>query len=234
VVTGKSLFSLLFGLLFISAFGLRLVAAEDSPPPPVEKPTIITAQEWGSEPDPIPDDRRHRPRFITIHHAGVTWTEDDEPVRRLRGLQAWGKRDRNWPDIPYHFMIAPDGRVFEGRSLEYEPETNTNYDVRGHIGVHLWGNFGEQRVSREQLESAVRLIAWLSQEHEIPTETIRGHMDHASTGCPGKDLYRYIEQSLVRQWVDQALAGEDPDVELLPPLPDGPLEMIPQPAATRP
>ncbi len=196
--------------------------------PEVPRPAIVSAEQWGSEPDPIPESRRHEPRFLTVHHAGVLWKPQDEPVRKLRGLQSWGKRDKGWPDLPYHFLIAPDGRIFEGRSLAYEPETNTNYDVSGHVGVQVWGNFEEQRVSVEQLESLTTLLAWLSQELAIDPATIRGHRDVAAgTTCPGKDLYRYVESGRLRRWVEAMRADEAVRVEVGPELDGGPSEVIP-------
>ena len=193
----------------------------------VPKPTIVSASEWGSEPDPIPEERRHTPRYLTIHHSGVLWNEDDEPLARLRGLQSWGRSHRGWPDLPYHYLIAPDGRIFEGRSVEYEPETNTDYDTMGHIGVQAWGSFGAQRVSIEQIESLVALLAWLAEEHEIDPRTIQGHKDVAQTACPGDDLYRYIADGTISGWVRETIRGQDPEIRLKPPLPDGPTEMIP-------
>lgn len=197
----------------------------------VAKPPLVTAEEWGSAPQPIPDEKRHTPVRITVHHAGVIWPEDADPVQRIRNLQSWGQRDRDWPDLPYHYLISPDGSIFEGRPVAYVPETNTNYDVNGHIGIQLWGNFMEQRVVEEQLTAAVDLIAWLCLEHKIDAATISGHKDVApGTSCPGLDLYRYIEDGHLEGWVRTRLSGGTPDVKPLPPLEDGPTTWIPKPA----
>lgn len=200
---------------------------------------FVTAQEWGSDPDPLPDSRRHTPRFVTLHHAGVLWTNDRDPVAFIRNMQAWGKkrpeiepppRDTYWPDLPYHFLIAPDGRIFEGRSLDYEPESNTKYDLQGHIGVELMGNFEAQRPSPAQVESAVRLVAWLLAKYDLPLEAIGTHalVAKGQTSCPGRDFARYCEGDPwpLRTWVDRVLHGEDPEIELGPPLEDGPTVLI--------
>jgi hypothetical protein len=203
----------------------------------VAKPDIVTREDWGSTPDPIPDSRRHTPTYVTIHHAGVLWTNSQEPEEFLRNMQAWGKRrpevehpPRNtyWPDLAYHFLIAPDGRIFEGRPLEYEPESNTNYDLAGNINVELMGDFGRQRPSREQLELLVRLTAWLMQELEIGMTEVRTHRDAApgQTECPGADLYRYFEDGQFEEWVAATARGEDPAVDPGAPLDGGPTEVI--------
>ncbi len=201
----------------------------------VEKPSTISAEQWGSDPLQIPEERKHTPKFITIHHAGVDWKAGSDPFKKIRDLQAWGKKTvedggKNWPDLPYHFLIAPDGRVFEGRPLEYEPETNTNYDVHGHIGVQLWGNFEVQRISSHQVTSAIHLVAWLSQEYGVDDALIGGHRDVAEdTSCPGADFYRYLEDGKFLGWVNRFRDGESAVIDLGPALEGGPTEMIPMP-----
>lgn len=206
---------------------------------PVERPAIVSAAEWGSVPQPIADERRQVVTQLTVHHAGELWKPTDDPVKKLKGLQKYGQTQKNWPDLPYHFMIAPDGRVFEGRSMDYEPETNTNYITNGHVGVNLWGNFEEQRVSREQLVALVDVLAWLCDKNAIDPATIAGHKDRletstAETGkakttlCPGRDFHRYILDGDIARWVEQRLAGQTPAIAIKEPLPDGPLVEIPK------
>ncbi|MGF1574196.1 MAG: peptidoglycan recognition family protein [Sumerlaeia bacterium] len=197
----------------------------------VPMPTIITAAEWGSNPDSLVG-REHTPKFATIHHAGVNWKPTDDPVAKLQGLQSWGKRDKQWPDVPYHYLISPDGNIYEGRNTTYEPETNTNYDTSGTINIHLWGNFDNQRATLEQIASTVAITAYVCQRYNISPETIGGHKDRVGPGetsCPGNDLYRYIENGSMQQWVEETLAGEQPVIALLDPLPEGPYIFIGQP-----
>src|SRR5262245_8126416 len=215
-----------------------------SPPKAVvsRPPRIVTRDEWGSKPDPIPASRKQTPRFITIHHAGVVWTNSKDPAQFVRDMQAWGKkrpqiekppRDTFWPDLPYHFLVAPDGRIFEGRPIEYEPESNTKYPLAGNIGVEMMGNFEVQRPSPQQLQSCVRLVAWLAQEYKIDVDHIRGHKDAApgQTSCPGKDFYRYLEDGTFRKWISATMRGEHPEVKEGSPLQGGPTAPIP---TTRP
>ncbi len=202
------------------------------------RPTnIVTREEWKSDPSPIPDERKHTPRYITLHHAGVLWTNSQTPEQFIRNMQAWGKRrpeieqpPRNtyWPDLPYHFLIAPDGRIFEGRPIEYEPESNTKYELAGNLGVEMMGDFNQQRPSPAQLESAVRLTAWLADEHKIAADAIRTHQDAApgSTSCPGADFSRYFENGAFKHWVKQVQQGKQPKIAPGKPLPDGPTELI--------
>jgi hypothetical protein len=198
----------------------------------VEKPAIVSAKEWGSDPQPIPDERKHTPKYITIHHAGVLVKSTTDPTKFVKNMQGWGQREKKWPDLAYHFLIAPDGRIFEGRSLAYEPESNTKYPLQGHIGVELMGNFEIQRMSPKQLDSLVKLNAWLCRELKIDPKDIGGHNDRApkQTSCPGKDLYRYIEDGQISKWVAAILAGKPVEVKERPALPDGPTIYVGDPA----
>lgn len=204
----------------------------------VPKPkNIVTREQWGSKADPIPDSRRHTPEWITIHHAGVLWTNTVEPAQFIRNMQSWGKRrpeieqpPRNtyWPDLAYHFMIAPDGKIYEARPIEFEPESNTKYDLAGNIGVEMMGNFDKQRPSRAQLKSVVELTAWLMDEHGIDINHVRTHRDAAprQTGCPGRDFYRYFEDGKFKKWVTAVMSGKQPKINPGPPLPKGPTVLV--------
>jgi N-acetyl-anhydromuramyl-L-alanine amidase AmpD len=210
-------------------FAFGSLAQPTTKPSSIARPPIVSARQWGSQPQPIGDDHKHTPQFITIHHAGELWTGKKTPEEYLRAMQKWGQREKGWPDLPYHFLIAPDGRIFEGRPIAYEPQSNTNYSLAGNIGVELFGNFEEQRPSAEQLRSCVKLCAWLAAEQHIDEKNIRGHKDAApgQTVCPGKDFYRYLESGDFPRWVRETTAGLDPHIEAGEPLPDGPTAPIP-------
>jgi hypothetical protein len=204
----------------------------------VQKPPIVSAKDWGSTPQPIPDSRKHTPEFVTIHHAGVLWQAKVAPATLVKNMQSWGQREKHWPDLPYHFLIAPDGTIFQGRDLIYEPESNTKYLLKGNIGVEMMGNFEQQRPSLQQIESCVKLTAWLCQENRIDMSNVRGHRDAApnQTDCPGRDFYRYLDSGEFRHWVQETMEGRQPKIDPGPPLPNGPTQMIPTtaPAATQP
>src|SRR4051794_10933448 len=89
-------------------------AAEVPDAPAVPRPAIVSAAEWGSKPQPIPDARKQTPKYVTIHHAGVLWAAKVAPAAFVRNMQSWGQKEKGWPDLAYHFLIAPDGSIFEG------------------------------------------------------------------------------------------------------------------------
>ncbi|MBX9568013.1 MAG: peptidoglycan recognition protein family protein [Candidatus Obscuribacterales bacterium] len=217
---------------------LPVYAKKISPPP------IVTPAEWGSNPHPIPDDKKQIPQWITIHHAGELWHYGEDPAEFVRRMQIWGQnrpklekppRDTYWPDLPYHFLIAPDGRIFQGRPVTYEPESNTKYPLNGNIGVEMMGDFNVQRPSMEQLSACVALTAWLLQEHKIAVDKVRTHQDVApgQTDCPGKDFYRYIKDGQFKLWVLRAKKGQKLNIVEGDALPDGPTKSINDPSTAK-
>lgn len=204
------------------SLGLFTTVADESVVPP--KPEVVPASAWDSQPQEIEEEHRHTPSRVTLHHAGELWKDSDDPIRKVKGLQSWGQRERDWPDVPYHFLIAPDGRIIEGRSVEYKGETNTTYDTTGHLLIMCWGNFEEQRITEHQLDSAVRLAAHLIGKYDIDPSSTVGHNDVAQTACPGKDFDRYIDDGTFEQWVRDVLDGRELEIELKEPLEGGPTE----------
>ena len=218
----------LYGAFYASGADEKKPAAAAADKAKVAKPETVTREQWGSTPQDIPETREHIPKYITIHHAGVDWKTGRDPKDFLKSMQAWGQKEKGWPDLAYHYMIAPDGRIFECRPVEYEPESNTKYDLKGHLGIEMMGNFETQRPSEAQLKSVVALTAWLCQEHKIDPSQIAGHKDRAKdqTVCPGKDFVRYLDDGTFVKWVKATLAGEKPEVKSGPPLPDGPKVVV--------
>lgn len=149
----------------------------------------------------------HTITHVTLHHTGDSkpLTRADDPAQRLRNLQSWGASDRNWWDVPYHFLLDLDGRVFEGRDWHFQGETNTTYDPGGHFLISMIGNYDVQEPSVGQLDAIADLMTWALRANNLPIDRIGGHYNYAETGCPGKYLRRYLEDGTLRRMVQQRL-----------------------------
>lgn len=160
---------------------------------------IVPRSGWNAaEPKPF---KQHIPVRITVHHEGTKLEITDSAAKKIRAIQKWGMgTDRNWVDIPYHFLIAPDGTIYEGRNVFTVGETATEYDPSGHLLITCLGNLEQQPVPPQQLQSLVRLIAYCSKKYNLPLETLATHKDHSSqTTCPGKNLYAYFQNGYVKE-----------------------------------
>ncbi len=152
---------------------------------------LITQEDWGGT-DSVDASLEHEISYITIHHGGEIFPEDKNTIQYLRGLQSWSRSDRKWNDIPYHYVVARDGKIYEGRPLHYRGDTNTAYDPTGHALVVLLGNFEEQEVREEQIESLKTVTKYLADLKSVPSSKIKTHKDYAETLCPGKKLSEYL------------------------------------------
>jgi hypothetical protein len=152
----------------------------------------------------------HRITHVTLHHTGSAepLRPADDPVAKLRGLQAWGAAERNWWDVPYHYLLDLDGRIFEGRDWHFMGETNTTYDPGGHFLISTIGNYERQEPSPAQLAAIADLMAWALKKFDLPLDRIGGHYNYADTGCPGKNLRKYLEDGTLRRMVQARLTGE--------------------------
>lgn len=148
------------------------------------------------------------PVQITVHHeGGKVLAATADGGQRLKNIQTWGMGpDRNWTDVPYHFLIAADGTVYEGRAATTVGETATEYDPTGHLLICFLGNYDEQQLTPELQDVLTRLIAYLCRKYNISPETIATHRDHSKqTTCPGKNIYPYFENGAAKKRVKELL-----------------------------
>lgn len=194
----KSLFYfiiLLFTLISLGCSASREISGEVK---------IIPRAEWNAAaPAPF---KIHVPERITIHHEGTIFKKESDAPLHIKNVQTWGMSSaRFWSDIPYHFLIDPKGNIYEGRNVFTTGETATEYDPEGHLLITCLGNFEEQEVTAEQLNSLINLTAYLSKKYNISPETIASHKDYAQTACPGKNLYKFIENNYIKDQIKQKL-----------------------------
>jgi hypothetical protein len=149
----------------------------------------------------------HRITHVTLHHTGDAQPlrPTDDPAAKLRGLQSWGASDRNWWDVPYHYLLDLEGRIYEGRDYHFMGETNTAYDPGGHFLISVIGNYDRQEATPAQLASIADMMAWAIREFDLPLDRIGGHYNYANTGCPGQHLKKYLEDGTFRRMVSERL-----------------------------
>ncbi|MCA9003560.1 MAG: N-acetylmuramoyl-L-alanine amidase, partial [Planctomycetes bacterium] len=64
-------------------------------------------------------------RYITIHHSALEKSIQSVGTSAgaksaLRKMQAYHMDSRKWGDLGYHFLIDPQGQVYQGRSLYWQ------------------------------------------------------------------------------------------------------------------
>ncbi len=175
-------------------------------PPPERKttieaqPLIIRRTDWKAQ-KPVGEGKPHSIRYITIHHTGELQKPERTIEAKMQSLQnfsqsvsrlASGKTKPAWFDVPYHFYIATDGKIAEGRELGFAGDTNTDYDPTGHALVVLEGNFKTEQPSAEQLISLNKMTVWLAEKFNVSAVDVKAHNDYAQTACPGSNLKKLM------------------------------------------
>lgn len=167
---------------------------------------IVSVGQWGGTPAIDSLAKKHSISHITLHHQGEPFPKGKDPIQYLRNLQSWSRSEKKWIDIPYHYIIDLDGKIYEGRNINYAGDTNTEYDPAGHALIEVVGNFEEVAPNQEQLNAVVRTMTFLSIKYNVPADSIRGHKDYsAQTVCPGKNLYPYLENGYFKKKVEKNL-----------------------------
>lgn len=203
-MTFTALSRLAAGLLALSA-----AAAQAALPLAEVERAIVPVSAWGGTPADPARARRHAITHVTLHHQGEPFKPGTDPQAYLRRLQSWSRASKGWLDIPYHYIIDLDGRIYAGRDIAYAGDTNTEYDPKGHALIEVVGNFEEVEPNDKQLAAVVDLMALLAARHQVSIGDIRSHRDYSNqTVCPGAKLYRYVKEDYFRHKVALRLAGE--------------------------
>jgi hypothetical protein len=156
---------------------------------------VHSRQAWGARPT-ANCGTPHAPQYLTIHHTATPNNEPDPKVR-LRNIQAFHIDQRGWCDIGYHFLVSPDGQIWQGR----DDEAATGAHVGGHntnnVGIGHLGTFSEVEPPDAMLDGTTRLIRWLDQTYGLTLDRdhLRGHREWPdnSTECPGDRLFSRLE-----------------------------------------
>jgi uncharacterized protein YbbC (DUF1343 family) len=169
----------------------------------LEEMEIISREEWQAQPA-REGLKWHIPRYITIHHTGTNQNPNRSAAEKLQALQKFSYTEgilgdgvtpkKPWPDVPYHYYITVDGKILEGREIQYQGDSNTDYDLNGHALIVVEGNFNKEEVKDIQYEKLEQLVIALSKKYKISAEEISGHKDQAETTCPGENLHILIPE----------------------------------------
>ena len=138
---------------------------------------------------------------ITVHHSAEA---DPTPLdgsaessaAALRQIQRSHLKGKSppWGDIGYHFLIDPQGRVFQGRDLAWQGAHARGDNNVQNIGICLLGNFDEEHPSTEALESLRKLLDSLRKTYRISRGEVHKHAEFRNTDCPGKFLKPWVDE----------------------------------------
>lgn len=168
---------------------------------------VVSRDQWGwsAGEGSLPN---HIINKITIHHGGEDFAADRDVLDYLPTFLKWCREEKHWIDIPYHFMLDLQGNIYEARPINLPGDTNTSYDPAGHALICVLGNYEHQIVSEQQLNSIIMLTAFLAKRFSVSVDSIKGHKDYTETLCPGKDLYRYLQDGTIVKNVKERIVSQ--------------------------
>lgn len=136
---------------------------------------------------------------LTIHHAAVDNSDlrsSEDVKRRLASIrhEHVNRRPEPFADIGYHYIIDPQGRVWEGRPLKWQgahvADRNDN-----NLGIMLLGDFTKQTPTSSAVNSMDAFVVQQMQRYRISVRNVYTHRELGKSACPGANLQRYVDQS---------------------------------------
>jgi hypothetical protein len=178
-------------------------------------PAVMLCRDaWGASPA-RPGGMPHTLTHMTIHHSAVVLGDNSNAPARIRQDQRYHQYSQGWVDIAYHVGVDRRGNIYELRNPELVGDTATTYDPAGHFLVLCEGDFDKEEVTEELLNGTALACAWAAQRFFIPTATLAGHRDFASTSCPGNNLYAHIASGELRRRVEDLVAAGPVDLQTI-------------------
>lgn len=177
---------------------------------------VLPRDAWNAQPSRCSDVERHEgfDRF-SIH--GALSPVDGSPAVAL-ATQVHETIGLGFCDVGYHFLVGPDGRIWEGRSLDLESGHAGDADPTGNVAIGFVGCFDSEHCGPHlaaptdaALDAAAELLAHLGARHGVPVGpgTVRGFQGCArpSTDCASDLLLASIDD-LIRRAQGPTVAGD--------------------------
>ncbi len=138
-------------------------------------------------------------RRITVHHAAIDNSDllsAADVKRRLVNIrhEHINRKPEPFGDIGYHFVIDPQGRIWEGRSLAYQGAHVADQNEHN-VGIMLLGDFTRQTPTPQQTASLDSFVAQQMRRFSVPVTRVFTHRELGKSACPGANLQRYVDRS---------------------------------------
>lgn len=168
-------------------------------------PSIITRAQWGADESVKRTSGSCKRKFykvqqLFVHHtAGANF--DTRPKATMRAIYWYHAVRQGWCDIGYNFVIAPDGRIFEGRwARNYAPFELHDSESRdgkavagahvsgynsGSIGISLMGNYDQVQIAPAMRRTLAEVLAWEADRHNLDPEGVHRYRN-PETGATKK------------------------------------------------
>jgi LysM repeat protein len=184
--------------------GGRLARDPDLPPPKRSPGSgskssgpryrVVRRKEWTDA--KIKKNHRQMGRVtrITVHHTGeYAGTVGVSKREILRRIDRYHREGRGWAAIGYHWLVSPDGQVYEGRpeSIQGAHTRNANSN---NLGISMMGDFHKNSPTARHVSILKAVLEDARKRYGLPRSKVFGHRDHMATACPGDHLYAWLQR----------------------------------------
>jgi N-acetylmuramoyl-L-alanine amidase len=149
---------------------------------------LVTRQQWDRDRvllNAVPEQTIRR---IVIHHDGVDYRGGSSGEEKATALLRAARGNEGWPDVPYHYLIDRDGRVFAGLPEHLRGDTHGLYDPSDSLHIALMGNYSNLEPTEAQLTALRALVREKARQYRLSADAIKMHGQIARTECPGTHL----------------------------------------------
>lgn len=172
-------------------------------PTPIVAGGVVGRAQWGAAPPRTTELTRHRGAYswITVHHSALPGGDGSlsQSVEAVKRIQRDHVTNRGYGDIGYHYLIDPVGRVFEGRSLDWQgAHSGTASSGRNNnpknVGICLLGDFEDTRPSPAAIATLDRMVAEIRGHYKLPAAAVKPHSYWKDTLCPGRNMSPWLRK----------------------------------------
>jgi hypothetical protein len=165
--------------------------------------SLVRRAEWQARPPKAPFSP-HAPYYFTLHHTqGHYPTTFEASLAEVRFIQDYHQNAKKWNDIGYHFLIDPQGIIFEGRPIGVIGAHVLNRNS-GNVGISILGNYhppSKDVFSAITQDSFVTVATYVKDTYSIQISSFFAHREIGKTDCPGDSLY--AKKNLLRDLIFQ-------------------------------
>ena len=136
---------------------------------------------------------------ITVHHTGEHGTWSDLPdVEIVKRIEAYHRNDKEWACIGYHFLVGKDGRIYEGRPIQYQG-AHVSTQNENNLGISVIGDYMDHLPSARQLAVLDAFLDDKRKTYGVSRARVYGHRDLHASLCPGDSLYAWVKKYKLNQ-----------------------------------
>lgn len=130
---------------------------------------------------------------ITVHHSAVIAAGVRNKADAARMLNSFrnGHVNQGWADIGYHYIIDPQGNVWEGRPARFQG-AHVKENNEHNLAIMCMGSYDQERPTSAMLAALDGFVADRMRAYNVPISRVYTHQELRSTECPGRNLQGYM------------------------------------------